>query len=59
MAEKIYKFKSKAPNLFLLDLGIRFQKGYFETTDSKLQKTLAKRKGIEEIKEELIEETNE
>lgn len=59
MADKIYKFKSKVKNLFLMDLGIKFQNGLFETTDSKLQKVLVKRKGIEEIKEAEIGQENE
>lgn len=59
MADKVYKFKSKVKNLFLMDLGIKFQNGLFETTDSKLQKALAKRKGIEEIKEDETGQENE
>lgn len=59
MADKVYKFKSKVKNLFLMDLGIKFQNGLFETTDSKLQKALAKRKDIEEIKEAEIGQENE
>ncbi|MGL5624372.1 hypothetical protein [Cetobacterium sp.] len=59
MADKVYKFKSKIKNLFLMDLGIKFQSGLFETTDSKLQKALAKRKGIEEIKEAEIGQEDE
>lgn len=59
MADKVYKFKSKVKNLFLMDLGIKFQNGLFETTDSKLQKVLVKRKGIEEIKEAEIGQENE
>lgn len=59
MADKVYKFKSKVKNLFLMDLGIKFQNGLFETTDSKFQKALAKRKGIEEIKEDETGQENE
>lgn len=59
MADKVYKFKSKVKNLFLMDLRIKFQNGLFETTDSKLQKALAKRKGIEEIKEDETGQENE